>query len=406
MHSLQTGIITFFLSTPALAAGANSCESQFLDKTSPNSQCMNWQRDPKSVLETLNDGTILPNPARIRGERLPPDVAKHAQARTIPARLQNDFQRLKESMIQQVTGGSAESSWNDHQKFLVARLRQVELSLEQKCDPAVDAKYEHVSNKVSVCPLVTAMPFEAILPLLAHELGHLADPCNYVVSRRPTARSNPAAIRSCLSRAGVPETPESRRALSREVRVEWVADTKLRAHYAALESCGLVTPTEGSLPRTYQGSPYLPLITCVSEKNASTLRASNLRRKGTVTASTPLELHSETCDPHQHRHKECTADAVGTALTQFHLRRLPEQFPPERRKLLTYFFASVHCDAHDPKPTLQYATSERRFIDFLQIPEVQTGAQCRLEGAPDCRIPSQLASPPAGQGSDRPDSRQ
>lgn len=406
MLSLAAGMILLFLPSIGIAADTNSCESQLIDKSGPQSQCQKWERESKSVLETFADGTILPNPARMRGARLPADVARHANVREIPARLRTNFDRLKESMIQQVTGGSAESSWNDHQKFLVARLRGVNLKIKTKCSPAVDAEYDHIMNQVMVCPLTTAMPFESILPLLAHELGHLADPCNYVVPRRPTARSNPASIRSCLASARLSPTAQERRALSHPAAVEWVADTRVRPHFAALERCGLVTPVTGPTPHLYQGTPYLPLVSCVAEKNAAgTGDDPSLRHNDSISAATPLDTHSNTCHPTRHRHKECTADAIGAALTQFHLRRNPEEFPAERRKLLTYYFASVHCDENNPMPSAKYPPTARRLIEFLQIPEVQVAASCRLTTAPDCRIPSQLASPPNAGSSPQTDAR-
>lgn len=407
----------------AHAQRAVECETRFGLSGQGRSVCDEWAAHSDPVLRRFDDGTFVPNPQALRRGQVHEGLGKLARVVNEDAsavrRLRNEVDLLKRSMIEQVTAGLGEEHWNPHQRYLVDRLRGLRVTIEDTADCADDAynaSYKAGTNTLNLCPLLSHMPPEAFLSLIAHELGHLADPCNYI-DRFPFGgplrggggeagqrQRLETALRRCLRGTPAPETEVFIRWATSPTRLQAQGFTVFAAESGAnrvltekARECGLVSAPDVPAPRTYEGSPYLGVLTCVTRRYPRAAGPGVPGKPGApapspVSSATPISMDGPVCDHDHSQVKECAADHIGTALLGFHLNRYPGRVPADRRDLLSYYYASVHCEERG-EPSDQYPPSDARLRMVLQLPQIREAAGCRgSAGAAECEIPGSLLS--------------
>lgn len=385
------------------AAWAGSCETHWIGqagKLSP--MCEELRRRPG--VSRNADGTLNVNPLSF-ARSVPSELRRPVKEVSTDAsklqNLRNQFQAVKDSMIALVTRGLAESSWNAQQKYLVGRLREVKLSLEfgDHCanpDESANGTYSQVENVVRLCPLYSHMPAQAALGIMAHELGHLADPCNYVdrftVSaelHRKNAIEFPRALRqsaaTCL--AGSPGLNEFQIFLARPT----VASSQSVVLYPyqsggqrdlteRLAQCGQLTAPAIPAPRTYEGNPFLSTLACVANNFRNGSGGSAPDRM--VNATSPIA--SALCAGHTHT-KECQADHLGMAVFHKYLREHASSTGPDA----LFYMRMNHClDRGVADPKSEYPPSDERLRLLFGSPEARKLAACESDTQAKCPVPT------------------
>ena len=447
-HSLTAG-------GPAPQQGVErpNCTDVFADLPPSNrgAVCETWKRQRASILETYSDGSVLPNPARLRQWKT--DPALRTIAAQPPPQSLIDEQRphidaLRETFIQRVTQGRPESQWSDQQRYLVSRIRDLRIgyanaSVDLCQETPTNANYHAASNTITLCPLAARLPRESLLPLLAHEIGHMADPCNFVEPHRFSGALRNAdrsmrlseqgseAVRTCLRARPQSEVNEVLMFLAggnrqREQAMTLFAGDRASANRRsvdALRACGLVESPRVRAPTTYAQYPFLDLARCVSQRlpedqhlNLLNRQASRLARtfqRNPIGESTMIdnshircghpERSSENPDELHDVHKECLADHIGADLLAAHIARSPQSFRDRPRQDVLFFFSAAHCD-EGGEFDINYPRSHHRVAAFLQIPEVQRWSGCQgLRTEPLCRINPEASLDPQRTTPARPD---
>ncbi len=435
-------------STTALPAGQArpNCTDMYADLPPNNrgSVCETWRRQRRSVLETYSDGSVLPNPLRLgnwKNDRELRTLAQQPPAASLIAEQRTHIDALRETFIQRVTQGRPESLWTDHQRYLVNRIRELRIgyadaSVDTCQDTPMNANYQAASNTITLCPLAARLPRESLLPLLAHEIGHLADPCNYVELHRfrgalrnadsSMRMREPAAeaVRSCLRTRPQDDVTEVLRYLAggnrqREQAMTLFAgdrNSASRRSAEALRACGLLEAPQVRAPSTYAQYPFLDSARCVSQAVPEDQHLNLLNTQGgkpgptfqrePIGESTPIDNSQIRCghpdrvssepDSLHDVHKECLADQIGADLLAAHIARSPQSFRERPRQDVLFFFASAHCEEAG-EFDINYPRSHLRVGAYLQIPEVQNWSGCegqRFE--PLCRLTQTGAGPSAG----------
>lgn len=431
-------------STSPISPARPNCTDLYADLPPNNrgSVCETWRGQRRSVLETYSDGSVLPNPLRLRNwknDRELRTLAQQPPAASLIAEQRTHIDALRETFIQRVTQGRPESQWTDHQRYLVNRIRELRIgyadaSVDTCQDTPMNANYHAASNTITLCPLAARLPRESLLPLLAHEIGHLADPCNYVeLHRFRGALRNAdsslrmrepavAAVRSCLRSRPQDDVNEVLRYLAsgnrqREQAMTLFAGDRTsasRRSAEALRACGLLETPQVRAPSTYAQYPFLDSARCVSQNVPEDQHLNLLNTQGgkpgptfqrePINESTPIDNSQIRCghpdrvssDPESLHdvHKECLADQIGADLLAAHIARSPQSFRERPRQDVLFFYAAAHCDEAG-EFDINYPRSHLRVGTYLQIPEVQNWSGCegqRFE--PLCR----LTQPAAGAG--------
>ncbi len=436
------------------AQGTRSCEQRLLATEGAGSVCGEWLANQSPILQRFDDGTMVPNPYSLEGGKRggPPRELRNlirpsSTSRTDNARTIGAIQSVVDSMKEQIRNGVPDSELNAHQRYMLDRLSRIQIDTNPSDPDACaapnhfNAAYAQASNTISVCPILTHMPPEAYIALIAHELGHLADPCNMTdiypfagpIASAPEAQLRGAidsSVRQCLQ--GQPqqtvtafsEWAQDNNRVSTRTFPLYPGDPK-RQLTERLVSCGLATRPDVPAATTYAGHPYLPVISCVGgsyprphelqaaavSSSKSGVAAPAVRASSRFGNPTPLEA-SDTVGSDRHPHvcdrtmnvKETTADHVGASLLQYHLRRLPSTVRADRRQYLGYFFQTTHCSSGN-RPSPDYLPSADRFRVFLQVAglgqalgcdasQVQTACSINENGA--STPSSTLASQPTG----------
>ena len=121
--------------------------------------------------------------ALLAREKLVPDQMVQAKGRLrSDAEMQAIFDRTRESLIADISGGAAASSLNPEQALIVARLRSVEFKvIECSADRAATnpgASNKSLQNRIVICSHTRTAPEIALVAALGHELGHSIDLVN------------------------------------------------------------------------------------------------------------------------------------------------------------------------------------------------------------------------------------
>jgi hypothetical protein len=388
------------------------------------------------VLETYSDGSVLPNPLRLRNWKTDRELrvlGAQPPPATLIAEQRTHIDALRETFVQRVTQGQPESRWTDHQRYLVNRIRELRIgyadaSVDICQETPMNANYHAASNTITLCPLAARLPRESLLPLLAHEIGHLADPCNFVEPHRfrgalrnadaSLRMREPAmeAVRTCLSSRPQSEVDEVVRYLAggnrqREQALTLFAGDRNSAtgrSVEALRACGLLESPSVRAPKTYAQYPFLESARCVSQNLPEDQHLNLLNNRGAprgqtfqrdpIGESTPIHNDHIRCghpervgsDPESLHdvHKECLADQIGADLLAAHIARSPQSFRERPRQHVLFFFSAAHCDEAG-EFDINYPRSHLRVGTYLQIREVQNWSGCEGQRfAPICPLGS------------------
>ncbi len=88
------------------------------------------------------------------------------------------FERVREKFIDSIVGSQDISTLSNEQKLLIDRIRRVNLTIsDEKCETGVWASFTKATYEVSMCSAALKFPEYALVPLLAHEIGHSIDFC-------------------------------------------------------------------------------------------------------------------------------------------------------------------------------------------------------------------------------------
>ncbi len=408
------------------------CTEQYVGTASTVPRICNDQRQNQNpFLAEYPDGSVVPNPyavdeameaiqdeqdsknqrprpsSRATNPRLRSMFVNRATSPELVASFQASLDFMKNTVREQVTQGASEDSLHPHQRYLLERLDRLEVIYSSEgCNPAdgdhpFNARYQGTSNTLYICPLLTHMSPESTMALLAHELGHFADPCNYARLYRFSQRilsngDQDSRVRQITQEVGrclsnVPATERRRfidwataptRLQSRGLPI-YVTDgenSQNQMYAERLRACGVVdAPNDPVPPRSYEGSPYTPLLSCINQRHSATRRpiAPN-------AAISPATCERRTVVA------ETVADYVASSVIARALNRNPERFPAQNRQHLPLFYTAVGCsNSADP----EYLPSSERISVFLQSPAVQRGVGCEgstLQRA--CPIPDSLTA--------------
>jgi hypothetical protein len=406
----------------ACADEAPQCTEKYLGtgKANPATICQSFDQNQNPFLAEYPDGSVVPNPfamdeavagqnsGRATDQRLLSMFRNPATSPELVRNFNDSIELMKNVVREQITQGASPSTLHPHQRYLLQRMDQLEVIVDYDtagCDPAngypFNARYQGTSNTMYICPILTHMTPEATLALLAHELGHFADPCNYARNYRysaslmniPDGKERKARMKEeivrCLSDLPAEEktrfsdwATNTTRMQSRGIPI-YVTEgenNQNQLYAERLRRCGIVNaPVDPVPPRTYEGTPYLPLLSCIHQRhsntqtpiNASTAISPNTCERGTVVAET-------------------IADYVSSSVIARAINRFPERFPAQRRQFFPQFYSSVAC-ANDASE--EYLPARDRISVFLQSPTVQRGVNCEGSTLPAaCPIPDSLSA--------------
>ncbi|MES2962317.1 MAG: hypothetical protein V4760_00405, partial [Bdellovibrionota bacterium] len=172
------------------------CEAYLASNGAADSLCASNQSSGL-IQQRFSDGTLLLNPTVARRNpaadqykrRINPDLRQRERVATA-------VRGLIDSMKAQVTGGRPEVTWNPHVRLIMRRLNSINVvySDEGTCELGFNGSYDSAANVMALCAATSYAPPEAVLTLVAHELGHLADPCGFspVPPNRNLIRPNAA----------------------------------------------------------------------------------------------------------------------------------------------------------------------------------------------------------------------
>lgn len=399
---------------------APTCTARFIGEgKSSGTICSEFAENPAPFLAEYPDGSIVPNPYAMDEA-----VIGHSSPRATDRRLLDKFQNpattpeLQESFNQsielmknlvreQIRQGVSEDQLHPHQRYLLQRMDDLEVIVDYNsagCDSKngypFNARYQGTSNTMYVCPIVTHMTPEATLALLAHELGHFADPCNYArlypfsdsIQRISNVEERRLRIKSevgrCLS--DLPEAEMNRFGdwATANTRIESKGipiyakegeNNQNQAYAERLRGCGVLNPpTDPEPPRTYEGTPYLSLLSCINQRHS--------RSQTALSDTTPIS--GATCE--RSVVAETIADYVSSSVVARAINRFPERFPSQRRQFFPQFYTSVACaDVRNN----EYLPAYERISVFLQSPAIQRGVGCEGSTLPvGCPIPDSLTA--------------
>ncbi len=309
---------------------------------------------------------------------------------------------LKAQLREQITQGVPTEQLNAQQTFLIAKLDHMTITFNysEECQGyPFNASYSGVLNSLNMCPLLTHLSPESYLPLLSHELGHMIDPCSFFDNHafspeiaRLSANEN--AQKALLSRR-IDQCVTDVAPAERTRFKEWATSPSRMANQGLtiyrfepdsggnrsiverLERCGVVVAPQNPAPLTYDGTPYLSMISCVSQSYSQS--------HSPIAAST--RISNATCD-RSTKMMETIADYVGSSLTARVLNRAPSAIPAERRGNLPSFYSSVACGSSGDT---SYLPPDQRMNLFLQPSAIQSAVGCDPSGLqPMCPLPSTL----------------
>lgn len=407
----------------------NSCSVKYVGRgTNQPTICGDYDRNQNAFLAEYADGTVAVNPialdetlgameaartrnisrsernARSQNPRLMGMIDTVTPNPAVRQRFDASIELLKSTLRDQITQGRPDSELNPHARYLANRIDHLEVRMESGMDLCVgegghpfNARYQGTSNTMYVCPFLSNLTPDAYLPLLAHELGHFSDPCNYAELYRfndsirgLSLRDQPARITSEINRclSNVPRAQRNR-------FIQWAtggtrlesrglpfyqregASNPNRPLAERLRACGIVSAPDSHPPTTYTGSPYLPILSCVNQRH-STFHAP-IAENATIS--------SDTCEPGRDgRAMETVADYVSSSVIARMMNRNPNYF--QRPEAIPTFYTAVHCGGADD-PT--YLANWQRLTVFLRPPGMQRFLNCdgsALESM--CPIPDSL----------------
>lgn len=88
------------------------------------------------------------------------------------------IERIRQSFIKTISKGNAQADLTTTQRQMIDRINNIEISFsEEQCAGAL-AEFHPASFKIRACSLLTKMPEHALVPIIAHEMGHSLDFCN------------------------------------------------------------------------------------------------------------------------------------------------------------------------------------------------------------------------------------
>lgn len=293
--------------------------------------------------------------------------------------MKREFNSLVTEMTAQVAGDVPNGSLSAPRRYLASRLRSVSLEIlpatDALCAPPtqVNARYTERTNSIQVCPWTARLPVAAWLPLIAHELGHLADPCNFrqgfaYTDRLPrTSDGVRRAVRACGVDAAVAlGMSDGDHRADRALGLTPSSSEAVRKALPKLIACGLLRPTiDPEIPATYEGHPYFGEL-----QSAARVAGVSLAPSSRVAEVAGL------CDSSK-ADKETAADRIGFRVLAAFLRAHPLK---DHVEWITYFYASVNCSPDEHRTGLaaspEYASASARLDSFLRIAEVRALAKC------------------------------
>jgi hypothetical protein len=416
-----------------------TCSSFYLRTGKDDAQiCNEYRRNTNTFLNENPDGSVIINPNAIENaissmrpaeagstkpsaprtpetERLIRMFRTPATAPALTTSFQNSIELLKTVVREQITQGADPATLNYHQRYLLSRLDtlEVRIGFTANCNSTEEghpfnARYQGTSNTMYVCPLLTHMAPEGYMALLAHELGHFVDPCNFariykysaeIRALEPKAQGNRIRedINRCLANVPVAQRNQFSEWATAATRVdsgglpfyqfEGNAPNINRTFAERLKTCGVVSEPQGPFPpETYEGSPYLPLLSCINSNHTSTRRP--------LTAAS--RINDSTCE-RRSVVAETVADYVSSSVIARMINRYPERFPAETRSALPQFYTSVACFDEGSE---DYVSPAERLSIFLSADANQRALTC--DGSAirvNCPIPENLTGTIRGPAS-------
>ncbi|WP_417334725.1 hypothetical protein [Halobacteriovorax marinus] len=105
------------------------------------------------------------------------DLMKKTSGRA-PQTAIDTFERVRSLFIEEITNGTEPDSLSEDQKLLVERISKVQFNINDEfCEGGVWAAFENLTYNINACSAILKLPEHAMIPLLAHELGHSVDFC-------------------------------------------------------------------------------------------------------------------------------------------------------------------------------------------------------------------------------------
>jgi hypothetical protein len=383
-------VMTPLISILIGSAWGASCTERFVEWRGSHSICAEWARAGATLASYRIDGVefVIPNPLRTSPSEPSPKSSSKSSSMSSGdasfAAMKREFNSLVTVMTKQVAGDVSNGLLSAPRRYLVSRLRSVSLEAlpasDSLCAPPtqVNARYTERTNAIQVCPWTTRLPVAAWLPLIAHELGHLADPCNFrqgfaYTDRLPrTSDGVRRAVRACgVDAATADVMADGDHRADRALGLTPSSSESVRKAIPKLIACGLLRPTsDPEIPATYEGHPYF-------DELQSAARAAGVQLQSSSRVAEVAGLCSSS-----KADKETAADRIGFRVLAAFLRAhsLKER-PKEHGEWITYFYASVNCSPDEHRSnavsaTAGYASASARMSSLLQIPEVRALAKC------------------------------
>jgi hypothetical protein len=379
-------------------------------------KCQEWRRSSAPMIE-FQDGSVEPNPFFMkRVATKDPTVAQDYEklkkkSEASPAKKKsvlNLLDQIVKVYREKVIAGTSPELLSENQKFLLARLDKVRVKIsnetdDQDCDVVMpEAFADPRTSEVRICERGMNFPLEAYIPVLAHEIAHLMDPCRADVYQFNTAvlgqlRKSDAPLRKC----GIPPKliPQFRNQIVAPVLADF--DRGLAGMPATIETifetpwmlkCALLKPLDHPTAKDFKGHPFAQMRQCSGEGNLGPeLDTVGPKEKGIeaeeARAREVVAKQSVGFAPICGRKSlECFADHLGAEVTAAFLSQDKTRVRPDYKEETMAVYSYVSCVAGDLQLP-QYPAANARAASFLQYPEMQRALGCQgMKGQVICPV--------------------
>lgn len=149
-----------------------------------NSYRANFPEDQEYI--NFPDGTILKNHFFTGESQFPDNTRDTMKVLSLmeksPGRQSHTaieiFEKIRSLFITEITNNTQQENLTSDQQLLINRVNNVRITISQEqCQTGVWASFSKLNFEITACSAILKLPEHAMIPLLAHEMGHSMDFC-------------------------------------------------------------------------------------------------------------------------------------------------------------------------------------------------------------------------------------
>lgn len=379
------------------------------DKSRPGSQCKKYELIQGPIASKYPDGSVIPNPhflskmRRTSRSAVPSKERAQLEKAILPSAAKKKSIQDTLTRLQRIYSDRVEAMPDSPQKsLLIERLKQMKLSFVNdsvQCQNALipTAYTEPAKNLIELCEAGLGFPIEALVPVLAHEIAHLMDPCTqevfpYVAEKMKVLKRNgSAALEECglsLEKDFPLEESDLKSVVMEfESGARGVLPTlDSQPFIQSLMKCGILKTPDLIKKQDLENHPFREFHQCSSKyaSDAETSQTSTTSSSPTTNEIAPISYSaSKSCKT---KSKECFADHLGAEMTDTYMLKHPQHMRPDASKEMLAVFTGDACEYGNYEGR-SYPSSNKRTGAFLQYPRIQAALQCKgMSATPICPI--------------------